>query len=328
MITPSTAVQLSLLTPSGHLTIGNYIGALAPMRAATGDCFYGVSDLHAMTMPHQPQALRERTAEFQRLMLAVGLDPERHVLFRQSAVAEHTGLHYLLECVARVGEMNRMIQYKEKGRGRGETRVSLFSYPVLMAADILLYQAAEVPVGEDQSQHVELARDLAQRFNRDYPGEDGPVFTVPVTVNPPVAARLRDLQQPTIKMSKSSPNPAGVIYLLDDPDDVRRKIKRAVTDSEPDISYQPERRPGVANLLELVAACSGRSIEQVIDDHDSFGALKATATDAVNATLEPIRRRYAELDLEQVDAVFAAGSDRARATAGRTLAAARRAIGL
>ncbi|SDT29996.1 tryptophan--tRNA ligase [Microlunatus soli] len=324
----STGVQLSLLTPSGHLTIGNYIGALAPMREARGDCYFGVSDLHAMTMPHDRSLLRERTAEFQRLMLAVGLDPVRQVLFRQSAVPEHTGLHYLLECVARVGELGRMIQFKEKGRDNGETRMSLLSYPVLMSADILLYQAAEVPVGQDQSQHVELARDLAQRFNRDYPGQDGPVFTVPVTVNPPVAARLRDLQRPTIKMSKSATNPAGVIYLLDGPDAVRRKIRRAVTDSEPGISYQPDRRPGLANLLELVAACAGRSVTEVADDHDSFGSLKATAADAVIATLEPIQRRYAELAPDQVDAVFAAGAERARSTAGPTLAAARQAIGL
>lgn len=320
--------QLSLLTPSGSLTIGNYIGALAPMREATGDCYYGISDLHAMTMPHDPTLLRGRIAEFQRLLLAVGLDPDRQALFRQSEVAEHTGLHYLLECVTRVGELGRMIQYRDKGRGRQETRMSLLSYPVLMAADILLYQATQVPVGEDQSQHVELARDVAQRFNRDYPGADGAVFTVPVTVNPPVAARLRDLQQPTVKMSKSATNPAGVVYLLDRPDDVRRKIKRAVTDSERGISYEPVRRPGLANLLELTAVCTGASIRSVIDDHDSFGALKATATEAAIATLEPIQRRYAELDPDQVRAAFAAGADRARSTAGQTLKAARQAIGL
>jgi tryptophanyl-tRNA synthetase len=326
--TAGGGVQLSLLTPSGHLTIGNYFGALGPMRETSGDCYFGISDLHAMTTTHRPEDLRQRVAEFQRLMLAVGLDPERQVLFRQSQVPEHTGLHYLLECVARVGELGRMIQYKEKGHGRPDTRMSLLSYPVLMAADILLYRTAEVPVGDDQTQHVELARDLAVRFNRDYPGADGPVFVVPEVINPEVAARLRNLQDPTAKMSKSDPNPAGVIYLLDPPDIVRRKIKRAVTDSGSDIGYDPDKRPGLANLLELGAGCSDQTIEQLINAHTSFGALKATVADAAIAVLEPIQRRYAELDRGDVARVFAGGSERARAVAAPTLAAAQAAIGL
>ena len=329
-IDPNTdhGIQLSLLTPSGNLTIGNYLGALRPMREATGRCFFGISDLHAMTTTHRPDLLRERIAEFSRVMLAVGLDPQAQVIFRQSAVPEHTGLHYLLECVARVGELGRMIQYKEKGRGRPDTRMSLLSYPVLMAADILLYQARDIPVGDDQSQHVELARDLAQRFNRDYPGTDGPVFTVPVAVNPTVGARLRDLQDPTLKMSKSSTNPAGVIYLLDPPEVITRKIKRAVTDSDPGISYQPEQRPGLANLLDLGAATTDRSVQELIDTHTSFGGLKKTVTDAVIAITEPIRRRYAELDPADVQMIFADGAERARKVAAPTLAAARDAIGL
>lgn len=329
----SSGVQLSLLTPSGNLTLGNYLGALAPMRdagrsASSGECFFGVSDLHAMTTPHDPHLLRSRIAEFQRLMLAVGLDPDRQTLFRQSDVPEHTGLHFLLECVGRVGELSRMIQYKQKGRGNAETRMSLLSYPVLMAADILLYRTAEVPVGDDQTQHVELARDLAMRFNRDYPGADGPVFTVPVAVNPPVAARLRDLQQPTAKMSKSSTNPAGVIYLLDGPDAVRRKIRRAVTDSGRAVEYRPDDRPGLATLLEIVAACSGRPISEVVDEYGTFAQLKAAAADAAIAVLEPIQRRYGDLDDEHVAEVFSIGAEHARRTAAPTLAAARQAIGL
>ena len=326
--TSDQGIQLSLLTPSGHLTIGNFLGALRPMREATGRCFFGISDLHAMTNPHRPGPLRERIDEFSRLMLAVGLDPDRQVIFRQSSVPEHTGLHYLLECVARVGELGRMIQYKEKGRGRPDTRMSLLSYPVLMAADILLYQARDIPVGADQTQHVELARDLAQRFNRDYPGTDGPVFTVPMAVNPSVGARLRDLQDPAIKMSKSSTNPAGVIYLLDSPDVVRRKIKRAVTDSEPGISYEPERRAGLANLLDLGSATSGQSVRQLIDGHTSFGGLKTTVAEAVIAITEPIRRRYLELDPGEVRKIFARGAEQAREVAAPTLAAAQEAIGL
>jgi tryptophanyl-tRNA synthetase len=281
-----------------------------------------------MTSRHDPALLRERITEFQRLMLATGLDPSRQALFRQSEVSEHTGLHYLLECVARVGELGRMIQYKEKGRGRPDTRMSLLSYPVLMAADILLYQATEVPVGDDQDQHVELARDLAQRFNRDYPGVDGPVFTVPRAVNPPVAARVMDLQQPTIKMSKSNPNGAGVLYLLDPPEVLRRKIKRAVTDSLPGISYDPEQRPGLANLLELGAACSDTSIEDLVGRHQAFGTLKAEVADAVISIVEPLQRRYAALDAAELSAAFDSGAERARAVAAPTLRAARSAIGL
>ncbi|QDP97409.1 tryptophan--tRNA ligase [Microlunatus elymi] len=321
-------VQLSLLTPSGRLTVGNYLGALRPMREATGRCFFGISDLHAMTTTHRPDLLRARIAEFSRLMIAVGLDPDRQVIFRQSAVPEHTGLHYLLECVARVGELGRMIQYKEKGRGRPDTRMSLLSYPVLMAADILLYQAEKIPVGDDQTQHVELARDLAQRFNRDYPGSDGDVFTVPEVINPKIAARLKDLQDPAVKMSKSSTNPAGVIYLLDSPETIRRKIKRAVTDSEPGISYRPDERPGLANLLDLGAATSGLTVQELINSHTSFGTLKNTVADAVIAIIEPIRTRYAEIDPAEVRMIFARGAEQARAAAAPTLAAARDAIGL
>ncbi|MBO0812033.1 MAG: tryptophan--tRNA ligase [Microlunatus sp.] len=320
--------QLSLITPTGQLTIGNYIGALAQMRDAEGDCYFGISDLHAMTMPHRPDRLRATIFVTQRLMLAAGLDPQRHALFRQSDVPEHTGLHYLLECVARVGELGRMIQYKQKGRGRPDTRMSLLSYPVLMAADILLYRTDAVPVGDDQTQHVEMARDLAQRFNRDYPGRGGPVFVVPRIVHPPVGVRLRNLQDPQAKMSKSDPNPAGVIHLLDPAEVVRRKVKRAVTDSLPGVDYQPGRRPGLANLLELGAACGGGTIDELVDDHDSFGTLKDSVAEAVNATLEPIRRRYAELTTEEVRSAFADGAERARGAAAPTLAAARQAIGL
>ncbi len=220
---------LSLLTPSGRLTLGNLLGALRPMaeRQDSPDhrAFYGVSDLHAMTTAHDPADLRDRTRELMTLLLAVGLD--RSTLFRQSAVPAHTGLAYLLECTAHTGELNRMIQFKEKGRDVPTTRASLFTYPVLMAADILLYRPAEVPVGDDQRQHVELTRDLAIRFNTTY----GPVFTVPEIATPPAGARVMDLAEPTRKMSKSVAGP-GSILLLDPPDVVRRKVGRAVTDSD------------------------------------------------------------------------------------------------
>ena len=225
--------NLSLITPSGRLTLGNYLGAFRGMVAAqhTSDCFYGVSDLHAMTTPHDPRrAARRRSPRSRRSSWPSGSIPSRAVLFRQSRVPAHRELAYLLECTAYTGELARMIQYKEKGRGRPSTRVSLYTYPVLMAADILLYRPTQVPVGDDQRQHVELTRDLAMRFNNTY----GAVFTVPEIVTPPAGARVMDLQDPTRKMSKSAAPGAdgGVVRLLDPPDVVRRKIARAVTDSD------------------------------------------------------------------------------------------------
>ncbi len=224
--------NLSLITPSGRLTLGNYLGAFRGMAAAqeSTECFYGVSDLHAMTTTHDPVVLRAAIAEVTTLFLARRARPDKAVLFRQSRVPAHRELAYLLECTAYTGELARMIQYKEKGRDQPSTRVSLYTYPVLMAADILLYRPTQVPVGDDQRQHVELTRDLAVRFNNTY----GAVFTVPEIVTPTAGARVMDLQDPTRKMSKSAAPGAdgGVIRLLDPPDVVRRKVARAVTDSE------------------------------------------------------------------------------------------------
>ncbi|UPK74667.1 tryptophan--tRNA ligase [Nocardioidaceae bacterium SCSIO 66511] len=318
--------QLSLITPSGHLTLGNLLGALRPMRDATstGDCFYGISDLHALTIPHDPATLRSVRAELAALMLASGLDPASATLFIQSRVSTHSELLYLLECTASMGETGRMIQYKEKGRGRTDTRVSLFTYPILMAADILLYRATEVPVGEDQRQHVELARELAQRFNHRY----GEVFTVPRAVTPKVAARVMDLSDPTAKMSKSAASGSGTIFLLDPPDVVRRKVSRAVTDSRGIVAYDREGQPGVANLIDVAAGCTGRAPTEIAAAHGTYGALKSAVTDAVVATLEPIQKAYADLSADQVEAVFADGSRRATAAAAPVVDAARRAIGL
>src|SRR3954463_14356038 len=246
--------QLSLLTPSGHLTLGNLLGALRPMAAGQheADCFYGIADLHALTTPHDPAQLREVVRETATLLLAAGLDGA--TLFVQSHVPAHAQLAYLLECVATTGELNRMIQFKEKGRGVDSTRVSLFTYPALMAADILLYRPQQVPVGADQRQHVELTRDLAMRFNRRY----GPVFTVPEVVTATDGtARVMDLLHPERKMSKSA-DTAGSVYLLDPPDVVRKKVARAVTDSDtgPDaVRAERETKPGVTNLLDILAAC-------------------------------------------------------------------------
>ncbi len=322
--------NLSLITPTGRLTLGNHLGAFRGMVAAQAgssvdDCFYGVADLHAMTTTHDPRVLRDTIAEVTALFLAVGLDPQRAVLFRQSDVPTHRELAYLLECTAYTGELARMIQYKEKGKDQPSTRVSLYTYPALMAADILLYRPSRVPVGDDQRQHVELTRDLAVRFNNTY----GPVFTVPEIVTPAAGARVMDLQDPARKMSKSAAPGAdgGVIRLLDPPDVVRRKIGRAVTDSETGTGAVrvSDSKPGVTNLLDILAACGASAAGLA-----TYGALKAAVTDAVVAELEPIQKRYADLaaDPAYVADVFAAGAERCRQVTAPVLAAAEAAIGL
>ncbi|WP_121253210.1 tryptophan--tRNA ligase [Nocardioides ferulae] len=320
----ATARQLSLLKPTGRLTLGNLLGALAPMAAAQdrADCFFGVADLHALTVPQDPADVRERTREMATLLLATGLD--RATLFVQSRVPTHNQLGYLLECVASTGELNRMIQFKEKGRGRDSTRAALYTYPTLMASDILLYRPQRVPVGEDQRQHVELTRDLAVRFNTTY----GPVFTVPEITTPASGARVMDLAQPTVKMGKSHASTAGTIHLLDPPDVVRRKVARAVTDSDtgPDaVRRDRESKPGVTNLLDVLEACGGST-----DGVATYGALKRAVTDAVVARLEPIQRRYAELadDPAAVERVYAEGAARCLEVTAPVLTAAQAAMGL
>ena len=321
-----TTRTLSLLKPTGHLTLGNYLGALRPLAQAqeTTDVVCGVADLHALTVPHDPSRLRSLVSETATLLLACNLADS--TLFVQSRVPTHSELAYLLECTAHTGELNRMIQFKEKGRGRDGTRVSLYTYPTLMAADILLYRPDTVPVGEDQRQHVELTRDLALRFNRTY----GPVFTVPEIVTPPVAARVMNLVDPLAKMGKSDTDGAGIVYLLDTPDVVRRKVARAVTDSETGagaVRADREAKPGVTNLLEILAACAGPGTAAGLT---TYGALKRAVTDAVVATLEPIQSRFAELaaEPELVVAAYQAGAARCREVTAPVLDAARAAMGL
>jgi tryptophanyl-tRNA synthetase len=316
--------NLSLLKPTGRLTLGNLLGALRPMAAgqADADCFYGIADLHSLTVPHDPARLRDLVRETATLLLAAGLDDS--TLFIQSRVPAHAQLAYLLECTAYTGELNRMIQFKEKGRGVDSTRVSLYTYPALMAADILLYRPQQVPVGDDQRQHVELTRDLAIRFNHTY----GPVFTVPEITTPLAGARVMDLADPTSKMGKSgSEGSAGIVRLLDPPDVVRRKIARAVTDSDvgADAVRADPGKPGVTNLLEILTACGGSA-----DGITTYGALKRSVADAVVAELEPLQKRYAELaaDPAYVDGIYRAGAERCREVTAPVLAAAEAAIGL
>ncbi|MGX1512081.1 tryptophan--tRNA ligase [Streptomyces collinus] len=319
--------------PTGHLTLGNYLGAMrrwATVDQQRSDALFCVVDLHALTVDHDPARVRRLSRQGASMLLAAGLDPELCTVFVQSHVDEHARLSYVLECVATDGEMRRMIQYKEKAarereRG-GSVRLSLLTYPVLMAADILAYGTDEVPVGDDQNQHVELARDLAVRFNQRY----GHTFVVPRATSPALAARVMNLQEPASKMGKSDDVGPGIVYLLDEPDVVRKKVMRAVTDSGRDVVYDRAERPGLANLLEILAACSGGDPAELADGYDSYGALKKDTAEAVVEVLRPVRERHQELcaDPGYVEGVLREGAEKARAMARPTVDAAYRAIGL
>ncbi|WP_225638927.1 tryptophan--tRNA ligase [Streptomyces solaniscabiei] len=319
--------------PTGHLTLGNYLGAMRQWAAEDqhrSDALFCVVDLHALTVDHDPARVRRLSRQAASLLLAAGLDPELCTVFVQSHVDEHARLSYVLECVATDGEMRRMIQYKEKAarereRG-GSVRLSLLTYPVLMAADILAYGTDEVPVGEDQTQHVELARDLAVRFNQRY----GHTFVVPKATNPAVAARVMNLQEPASKMGKSDDVGPGIVYVLDEPDVVRKKVMRAVTDSGREVVYDREARPGLANLLEILAACTGGDPAELAVAYDAYGALKKDVAEAVVEVLRPLRERHQELcaDPGYVEGVLRDGAEKARAMARPTVDAAYRAIGL
>lgn len=319
---------LTGFTPSGNLHLGNYVGAIRPIVQSQrdADAVVFISDLHALTLDHDPVAVRRRTCEFATLLLAAGANPDRCLFLVQSHVPEHAELHYLLECATGFGEARRMIQFKEKSQRQQQVRVSLLTYPILMAADILLYDTDEVPVGEDQSQHVELARDVAYRFNARY----GRTFTVPRAVNPAVAARLADLTSPGTKMSKSTGAESGALLMLDPPEVLRRKVMRAVTDTGTEVAYDPERRPGVSNLLSVLAACVQDDPRTLAKLFDRYGELKEAVADAVIATLAPVRERYRELcrDQEYVRSELRTGAARAREQAGGKVRAAKAAIGL
>jgi tryptophanyl-tRNA synthetase len=316
--------RLTGLQPTGHLHLGNLLGAIKPLVAAQdrADSIAMVADLHALTVEHKPDFVRAATLEQTAVLLAAGVDPARTALIAQSQVPEHTQLHYLLECVTGYGEAARMIQFKEKSAGGGPIRLSLLTYPVLMAADILLYDIEQVPVGDDQSQHLELARTVATRFNTQY----GHTFVVPDGVKPEGAARIMDLADPSTKMGKSSSSSAGRIGLLDSPDVIRRAIARAVTDTVGVVRHDPVNQPGVTNLLAILSACTGAPAPEFT----SYGALKRAVTEAVEAVLSPIRTRYAELaaDPAYVRGVLADGAAQVRPTAGATVSRAKEALGL
>jgi tryptophanyl-tRNA synthetase len=314
--------------PSGDLHLGNHLGALRRFVAEQDDydSIFCIVDLHALTIPKDPATLRANTLATAALYLAVGLDPERATLFVQSHVHEHAELAWLMECTVSVGELRRMTQFKEKAEGRDFVSAGLFTYPALMAADILLYDTDRVPVGDDQRQHLELTRDAAMRFNARY----GETFVVPAAAIPAAGARIMDLQNPTNKMSKSVESPQGTVLVLDEPKVIERKIKRAVTDTEVDVRYDPAEKPGVSNLLSILAAATGEEPKAVADRYEEYGPLKADTAAAVVDLLRPVQERYAELvaDPAQLAATLAGGADKARTTAAVTLARARDAVGL
>jgi tryptophanyl-tRNA synthetase len=317
------------IQPSGVLTIGNYLGALQHFvkRQVDHESFYCIVDLHALTLPQDPQALREQVQRLAATYLAVGLDPRRSTLFVQSHVSAHSELAWLLQCVSYMGELNRMTQFKDKSEGRDSVSVGLYTYPVLQAADILLYDTDFVPVGEDQKQHIELCRDIAIRFNQRF----GKVFVIPEHQIPKFGARIMALDDPTRKMSKSSEIPASYVSLMDSPDVIRKKIMRAVTDTGREVRYDPESKAGVSNLLVINSLCSNRSIAE-LETHFSgkgYGDLKKDTAEAVVEILSPIRQRTEDiLASGQLEALLIEGAERARAVADNTLDRVRRAMGV
>jgi tryptophanyl-tRNA synthetase len=315
------------MQPTGDATLGSLLGALRNwVDDQNPDAFYCVVDLHALTVPHDPVALRRQSLELATLFLAVGLDPAVCTVFMQSHVHEHTELAWLLECNVAYGELGRMTQFKDK-RNRAEfVSAGLFTYPALMAADILLYGTEEVPVGDDQRQHVELTRDVAERFNSRY----GQTFTVPKAVIRAAGARVMDLQNPTRKMSKSETSLAGTVSILEDPAAIEKKIKRAVTDTDNDVRFDPAHKPGVSNLLSILGACTGESPDALATRYSQYGPLKADTADAVTALLRPIQERFRDLaaDPGTVAKILDQGADKAHAIAAVTLERARRNIGL
>jgi tryptophanyl-tRNA synthetase len=315
------------IKPSGDLQVGNYLGAIRHwVRDQHEGSLFCVVDLHALTVDLDPAQLRADTFELAVGLLAAGLDPQVCTLFVQSHVPEHARLSWLLECAVTYGELKRMTQFKDKMSRNEVVRGGLLTYPVLMAADILLYDTDLVPVGEDQRQHMELARELAERFNNRF----GETFVVPDAFVPDVAARVMDLQDPTRKMSKSEESPQGTVLMFDPPDVIARKVRRAVTDTDGEVRYDRAKKPGVSNLLEILSALEGEDPKVLAERFDAYGPLKDAVTEALIAALAPIHARREELlgDPDAVRATLAAGAERARSMASVTYARASEAIGL
>jgi tryptophanyl-tRNA synthetase len=320
---------LSCIQPTGEVHLGNYLGALRNWVAGQhdADAFHGIVDLHALTVTEVPGAIGDTTVRLAAILFAIGLDPDVATIFVQSHVVEHNQLCWVMECTASFGELSRMTQFKEKSAKREGDFISagLFTYPALQAADILLYDAEHVPVGEDQRQHIEITRDIALRFNHRF----GKTFVIPEAVTPKAGARVMDLQDPTSKMSKSGDSDAGCIMMMDDPTEIARKFKRAVTDSDNEVRYDRAAKPGISNLLEILAACTDSTPQELADKYTQYGPLKSDAGDAVVDLLRPIQSRYNELmtDRGELASLLRKGSDKATVVAAATLHRAYDAIG-
>lgn len=321
---------LSCIQPTGEVHLGNYLGALVNWVKGQHDCdaFHGIVDLHSLTLITTPGVVGEQTYKLAAMLFAIGLDPDVATVFVQSHVDEHAKLCWLMECTVSFGELSRMTQFKDKAAKREADFVSagLFTYPALQAADILLYDTDEVPVGEDQRQHIEITRDIAERFNHRF----GPTFRLPKATIPAAGARVMDLQDPTSKMSKSAASDAGLVYVMDDPAAIMKKFKRAVTDSESEVRYDRAAKPGVSNLLEILAVATGRTPEEAAAGYTQYGPLKADAGEAVVAMLQPVQARYRELieDRAELARLLTKGAEKARAVAAATYARAAGNIGL
>ncbi len=333
---------VSGIQPTGNLHLGNYLGAIRnwvkmqdEVAASGGQSLYFLADLHAISMPHTPAELRQNTFEMTAALVACGIDPDKSILFNQAQVPAHAELQWLLSGTGRMGWLNRMTQWKDKaGKNREGQSVALCTHPVLQAADVLLCQATHVPVGEDQKQHLELARDIAQKFNNDFASDEAPVFTLPDPIIPPEAARIMSLRDGSAKMSKSDPSDMSRINLTDDADTIMAKVKKAKTDPEPLPSDKGglDGRPEAANLVGIYAAMSGESQDAVLARFggEGFGKFKPALGELLVESLAPINARFVELrqDREALDAVLAKGALKARELAGPTLTAAYRALGL
>ena len=313
--------------PTGNMHIGNYLGAFRNWVKLQEqyDAIYCVVDLHALTSPADPQVLHQNRLDAARVLLAVGIDPDRSLFYLQSQVPQHAELQWILSTMMPMGVLNRMTQFKEKSESVG-ANLGLYAYPVLMAADILLHRADLVPVGDDQRQHLEMTRDLAERFNNRF----GDVFPVPDALIPETSARVMSLVDPTKKMSKSEENQKSRILIIDSPDDIRKKIKSAVTDSDPDVRHDWDAKPGVSNLLEIMADCTGRTIDDLVAEFGSggYGRFKEAVAEAVVTELAPVRARYRDLELADVARLMQRGALDARTQAEGYQQEVRRAIGL
>ncbi|WP_100404860.1 tryptophan--tRNA ligase [Bacillus solitudinis] len=317
------------IQPSGTLTLGNYLGAMKHFVDMQEEyhCYFCIVDQHAITIPQERLKLRENIKSLAALYLAVGIDYQKATLFIQSEVPAHAQLGWMMQCVSYIGELERMTQFKDKSEGKEAVSASLLTYPPLMAADILLYKTDIVPVGEDQKQHLELTRDLAERFNKKY----NDIFTIPEVKIPKVGARIMSLNDPSKKMSKSNPNPKSYISMLDDENTITKKIKSAVTDTDGEIRFNREEKPAVSNLLSIYSLCSGKSISELEQQYEGkgYGDFKAELAEVVVQTLRPIQTRYYELvQSSELDAILDQGAEKANAVASRMVEKAERAMGL